>query len=114
MSKKQIILNAFNMNCVGHMNHGLWTHPRDRSTDYRKLHEADIDGFNLTHTVPPESYEDFIDLAIPKLQVRGAYKTSYDQGTLREKLFGGYAWLNSRHTGATFRNLSGAPCARVR
>ncbi|MCC8405232.1 LLM class flavin-dependent oxidoreductase [Paraburkholderia sp. MMS20-SJTN17] len=37
MSKKQIILNAFNMNCVGHINHGLWTHPRDRSTDYRKL-----------------------------------------------------------------------------
>ncbi|MGF6976051.1 FMN-dependent oxidoreductase (nitrilotriacetate monooxygenase family) [Paraburkholderia sp. JPY465] len=37
MSKKQIILNAFTMNCVGHINHGLWTHPRDRSTDYRKL-----------------------------------------------------------------------------
>ena len=37
MTKKHIILNAFNMNCVGHINHGLWTHPRDRSTDYRKL-----------------------------------------------------------------------------
>ena len=28
MAKKQILLNAFNMNCVGHINHGLWTHPR--------------------------------------------------------------------------------------
>jgi len=37
MSKKKILLNAFNMNCVGHINHGLWTHPRDQSQDYRKL-----------------------------------------------------------------------------
>ncbi|MGI4859043.1 MAG: N5,N10-methylene tetrahydromethanopterin reductase, partial [Janthinobacterium lividum] len=35
--KKQMLFNAFNMNCVGHINHGLWTHPRDRSTDYRTL-----------------------------------------------------------------------------
>ncbi|MGG2046917.1 LLM class flavin-dependent oxidoreductase [Burkholderia gladioli] len=37
MTGKPIRLNAFNMNCVGHINHGLWTHPRDRSTDYRSL-----------------------------------------------------------------------------
>ncbi|MEL4072746.1 LLM class flavin-dependent oxidoreductase [Ochrobactrum sp. GPK 3] len=35
--KKQILLNAFNMNSVGHINHGLWAHPRDRSTDYKKI-----------------------------------------------------------------------------
>jgi hypothetical protein len=29
---KQIRLNAFDMNCVGHIQHGMWTHPRDRST----------------------------------------------------------------------------------
>ena len=34
---KQIIVNAFNMNCVGHINHGQWTHPRDRSQDYTRL-----------------------------------------------------------------------------
>jgi len=34
---KEILLNAFNMNCVGHINHGLWTHPRDRSSDYNRL-----------------------------------------------------------------------------
>lgn len=37
MPKKQIRLNAFNMNCVGHINHGLWTHPRDRSSDYASI-----------------------------------------------------------------------------
>lgn len=35
--KKEIRLNAFSMNCVGHINHGLWTHPRDRSVDYTAL-----------------------------------------------------------------------------
>ena len=34
---KQIILNAFNMNCVGHIHHGLWTHPRDQSTEFNSL-----------------------------------------------------------------------------
>lgn len=34
---KKILLNAFSMNCVGHINHGLWAHPRDRSGDYKKL-----------------------------------------------------------------------------
>lgn len=34
---KQILLNAFNMNCIGHINHGLWTHPRDTSTQYKTL-----------------------------------------------------------------------------
>lgn len=35
--KKQILLNAFNMNSVGHINHGLWAHPRDTSVDYKKI-----------------------------------------------------------------------------
>lgn len=34
---REIRLNAFDMNCVGHINHGLWTHPRDRSDEYRRL-----------------------------------------------------------------------------
>lgn len=43
MSKKRILLNAFDMNCVGHINHGLWTHPRDRSTEYTSLdHWTDL------------------------------------------------------------------------
>jgi len=34
---RQIRLNAFDMNCIGHIQHGLWAHPRDRSTHYTDL-----------------------------------------------------------------------------
>jgi len=34
---KQILLNAFAMNCVAHQSSGLWRHPRDRSRDYRSM-----------------------------------------------------------------------------
>jgi long-chain alkane monooxygenase len=34
---KQIRLNAFDMNCIGHIQHGMWTHPRDRSITYNTL-----------------------------------------------------------------------------
>jgi FMN-dependent oxidoreductase (nitrilotriacetate monooxygenase family) len=34
---KQIRLNAFDMNCVGHQSPGLWTHPRDRADSYSSL-----------------------------------------------------------------------------
>ena len=34
---RQILLNAFNMNSVGHIHHGLWTHPRDNSTAFNSL-----------------------------------------------------------------------------
>ena len=34
---KQILLNAFDMNSVGHINHGLWTHPRDHSYRFDEL-----------------------------------------------------------------------------
>jgi len=37
MPRKPVVLNAFNMNSVGHINHGLWTHPRDRSTAFNTL-----------------------------------------------------------------------------
>jgi long-chain alkane monooxygenase len=34
---KPIHFNAFEMNCVGHQSPGLWTHPRDRSWQYKDL-----------------------------------------------------------------------------
>lgn len=34
---REIRLNAFDMNCVGHQSPGLWTHPRDRSDRYKDL-----------------------------------------------------------------------------
>ena len=34
---REILFNAFAMNCVAHQSPGLWTHPDDRSTDYTSL-----------------------------------------------------------------------------
>src|SRR6266481_4171280 len=34
---RPIRLNAFDMACVGHIQHGMWTHPRDSSSDYTSL-----------------------------------------------------------------------------
>ncbi|KGD76734.1 N5,N10-methylene tetrahydromethanopterin reductase [Tatumella morbirosei] len=34
---KQVLLNAFSMNCVGHIHHGMWTHPLDQSVDFNSL-----------------------------------------------------------------------------
>ena len=66
--------------------------------------ETGLDGFNLTRIVTPESYVDFIDLVIPELQRRGSYKTVYDNGSLREKLFPeGGARLQESHVGASYR-----------
>jgi long-chain alkane monooxygenase len=52
------------------------------------VQETDIDGFNLSRIVTPESLADFIDLlVVPVLQERGVYKLEYSPGTLRQKLF---------------------------
>ncbi len=50
--------------------------------------ETDVDGFILSRTVTPAGLEDFIELVVPALQRRGAYKEAYAPGTLRRKLFG--------------------------
>ena len=35
--KREIRLNAFDMACVGHIQHGMWTHPRDQASNYTSL-----------------------------------------------------------------------------
>ena len=34
---REILLNAFDMNCVGHQSSGLWRHPQDRAATYNTL-----------------------------------------------------------------------------
>ncbi|MEP6503045.1 MAG: LLM class flavin-dependent oxidoreductase [Betaproteobacteria bacterium] len=65
--------------------------------------ETGVDGFNLIRTVTPESVEDFVDLVVPELQDRGAYKTAYAEGSLRRKLHGEGDRLPGRHVAATYR-----------
>ena len=35
--RERIAFNAFDMSCIMHQSPGLWTHPEDRSVDYKKL-----------------------------------------------------------------------------
>ncbi len=67
------------------------------------VEEADVDGFNISRTVVPESYVDFIDLVVPELQNRGVYKTAYAEGTLRNRLFRAGDQLPARHAAEAFR-----------
>ena len=61
---------------------------------------ADVDGFNLSRTVAPECWAAVVELLVPALQDRGAYKTAYAPGTYREKLFGAGPRLQPPHPAA--------------
>ena len=69
----------------------------------RWIDDGDIDGFNLTRILNPQSYQDFIDLVVPELQQRGRYKTAYQAGSLRHKLFQHGDRLPTRHPAAQWR-----------
>lgn len=69
--------------------------------------ETGVAGFNLSRTVAPESIDDVVNLLIPVLQEKGAYKTSYADGTYRDKLFG-HARLPSTHSAAQYRGGAAA------
>jgi FMN-dependent oxidoreductase (nitrilotriacetate monooxygenase family) len=67
------------------------------------VEEGDVDGFNLARTVVPECLEAFIELVVPILQERGAYKRQYTAGTYRQKLFGLGDRLPAVHPAAATR-----------
>jgi FMN-dependent oxidoreductase (nitrilotriacetate monooxygenase family) len=69
------------------------------------IDETGLDGFNLVYSITPGDFTDFVDLVVPELQRRGAYKTEYAGGTFREKLFGqGRSKLDTQHPAAKFRH----------
>lgn len=53
--------------------------------------DAGVDGFNLSYSTLPGSFEDFIAGVVPVLQQRGRMQSEYRAGSLREKLFPGRA-----------------------
>ena len=67
------------------------------------LDETGVDGFNLTRTVAPESHLDFIQFVIPELQQKQRYKTAYEHGSLRHKLFQQGNHLSESHPAQQFR-----------
>jgi long-chain alkane monooxygenase len=70
------------------------------------VHATDSDGLNLWHVITPGTYADFIEHVVPELQRRGVYRTAYETGTLREKLFGRGPRLPAAHPGSRFRALA--------
>jgi long-chain alkane monooxygenase len=67
------------------------------------VNETGIDGFNLARTVEPDGLAAIVDLVVPELQNRGAYKIAYSEGTLRQKLFHRGDLLMPTHPGAKKR-----------
>ncbi|GJD45501.1 Dimethyl-sulfide monooxygenase [Methylobacterium cerastii] len=70
------------------------------------VEEGEVDGFNLSRIVVPESFSDFIDVVIPELQDRGLYKTGYAPGSFRNKLFGQGDRLPARHAAQAYRSAA--------
>ena len=69
----------------------------------RWMEETGVDGFNLASVVMPETFADVVDLLVPELQRRGAFRQGYAPGTLREKLFGHGPRLPERHPADEYR-----------
>ena len=77
------------------------------------LDETGVDGFNLTRTVAPESHQDFIRWVIPELQEHGRYKTAYETGSLRHKLFAQGDRLAADHPVQQYRCQSSSPDSKT-
>lgn len=72
----------------------------------RWIEEADLDGFNLSPVVQPQSWVDIVELLVPELQRRGIYWDEYEVpgGTLRENVQGqGHSRLREDHFGSSYR-----------
>jgi len=50
------------------------------------IEETGGDGFNITPTYTPGSFDEFVDLVVPLLQKRGVHRKEYTGRTLREHL----------------------------
>ncbi|WP_146550118.1 LLM class flavin-dependent oxidoreductase [Rummeliibacillus suwonensis] len=70
------------------------------------IEETDADGFNLAYATIPGTFEDIVEYLIPELQKRGRFKTSYKEGTLREKLdLNDGPYMHSTHPAYQYKKL---------
>ena len=71
--------------------------------------QTDVDGLNVPFAVSPGDFEDIAEMLVPELTRRGRYKAAYNEGTLREKLFGaGRARLTAPHPATRYRPQAAA------
>jgi FMN-dependent oxidoreductase (nitrilotriacetate monooxygenase family) len=68
------------------------------------VEETDVDGFNISYVTAHGTYKDIVKYLVPELQKRGVYPTSYNEGTLRKKLFG-YSKLPDTHPASRYRDI---------
>ncbi|QWB27333.1 MULTISPECIES: LLM class flavin-dependent oxidoreductase [Streptomyces] len=85
-----------------------WTRPvagvPERIADeLERWRDAGVDGINLAYVTSPGTFTDFADQLAPVLQKRGLLKTAYEEGTLRQKLFGRGDRLPASHPAARHR-----------
>jgi alkanesulfonate monooxygenase SsuD/methylene tetrahydromethanopterin reductase-like flavin-dependent oxidoreductase (luciferase family) len=64
------------------------------------MEETGVDGFNLQRAGEPQHLIDVVDLIVPELQNRGVYKTAYQPGSFRQKLFGAGDGIHMSHPAA--------------
>ena len=83
---------------------GAWLVGSDEqvANELQNRFDAGLDGFNLTYSVTPGTFVDFIDGVLPILQKRGLAQSEYTPGTFREKLFG-YPRLPRTHPATVHR-----------
>ena len=78
--------------------------PEQIADEFQRWAQAGVDGFNLAYAVTPGTFEDFVDGVVPVLQQRGMMQVEYQDGTLREKLYGaGHARLSEQHPAGQYR-----------
>ena len=90
---RQILLNAFNMNCPGHQASGLWRHPRDRSREYpivlnRTPYSCRPYGPAVAQRIGPSAYMERDGYIFVKQDVRGRWMRYFGMPTGAP----GYAW----------------------
>jgi FMN-dependent oxidoreductase (nitrilotriacetate monooxygenase family) len=89
--------------------------PEQVVESFQEWVQMGVDGFNIAYAITPGTFVDFVEHVVPVLQRRGLMQTEYQEGTLREKLFGrGQAHLLDRHPAAQYRRTvpMRAPTAR--
>ena len=76
--------------------------PEQIADALQEWQEAGVDGFNLTYSVTPGTFVDFIDGVVPVLQARDLMQKEYSPESLRQKIFG-FPRLPERHPAAAYR-----------
>lgn len=77
--------------------------PESIVDELERWQDAGIDGLNIMNHVLPGSYDNFIEGVLPELRRRGLAQSEYDQGSLRQKVFGRGDYLPKNHPAAQFR-----------